>query len=1094
MNSEDNPSFSLNNSSPSSSVGMAREFRSYAQDAAQFKFAHSMPFNNNNSMKLTTTITAVTSSSSSMAVANVLENHNCHLDNDDGPSCGHHSNDNDIDRFSLPSPLVESISSIYSEESRQTLKSPPSFASNDWMRNNLPLSSQSSSRGTLFDISNRINITNPNQSFVPKHNRSYGQNNASYNRSKTLNTSTVSNVGMNASIHFQSEIVMSIVEGRGKAKGEIGIAFIDLKSIPILHVSQFVDNYSSESLRSKCQVHMPVEVIFPHTMSSNNRMMSTLIESFPDIVYRPFNRKFFNEKRGFDIIQTLSYDDCQWIDLQLENKYYCLAACSALFHYLIVVRQIQYAPKSIKIIYQSSLNTMIIDPLTAKILELIINLADPKSWHTLFGTINRTRTKSGYILLRSNILQPTTNLELISKRLDMIEAISSSMEIFNSFENLLDSFGMVDLDQLLVNMVLVPVNSHHQSYDNNRSNDSDLSQSAEVSTSTMSSNTTAGVKSVSAVVIRLIEKKIDYVINMKHVVALVDHLRNLLTKCNPELFAEYIQLLGDPGYEQIKSMIDQVINSEAKCVKSAFGLSVASGKSNTFNSSGSAAMKLERCYAIKDRFNPMLDIARSMYSETIDDIVALTQAYEVKYSLPGIRLNFNTSKGFHMQIKPMKSNDKNKDKHNINRGPILCQQKRLPSIFKDVHVTKNCISFTSDDLTRLNNRIRQSIEEIYLQSDNIITGLIEQIRTKISCLYNLTDIVANIDLVYSFAYQSLCANWVRPQFSSHYTEIIQGTHPVLDNISGGISVPNSIFLSNDLNFHIITGPNMSGKTTFLKQIGLIQILAQIGSFVPAQIDTTFRLCDKIFTRMAMNDNLQMNSSSFMVEIKELHYILNHISPNCLILIDELGRDSSSTPDAYDENAAVVNNKIMESTFPTYWSFCESLLMSQSSFTIFATHFPQLTSLSKYYFNVSNHHFSSEERLENNLICKYPHILRSGRTREQFYGILLAEQSGLDEKIVSYAKMIAQRFRPSSSMFHSPSLRSLFDITDATVDNEIVDILDEELQAKYRIAARLLHFMMTNPQAEINAIMVRDLQIMYEELRQEFLDQSKYVWG
>lgn len=123
----------------------------------------------------------------------------------------------------------------------------------------------------------------------------------------------------------------------------------------------------------------------------------------------------------------------------------------------------------------------------------------------------------------------------------------------------------------------------------------------------------------------------------------------------------------------------------------------------------------------------------------------------------------------------MKSNDKNKDKHNINRGPILCQQKRLPSIFKDVHVTKNCISFTSDDLTRLNNRIRQSIEEIYLQSDNIITGLIEQIRTKISCLYNLTDIVANIDLVYSFAYQSLCANWVRPQFSSHYTEIIQVT-------------------------------------------------------------------------------------------------------------------------------------------------------------------------------------------------------------------------------------------------------------------------------------------------------------------------------
>ena len=216
-----------------------------------------------------------------------------------------------------------------------------SSTSNDWIRNNLPLSSQSSSsRSTLMDISNRMNLSISNNP-IAKHNRSsYGRNSTSYNRSKTLNTSTISTSGVNVSIHYQSEIVMSIVEGRGKAKGEIGIAFIDLKSIPILKVSQFVDNYSLEALRSKCQVYTPAEIIFPHTMSSNNRMMSTLIESFPDIVYRPFIRKFFNEKRGFDIIRMLAYDDCQWIDLQLDNKYYCLAACSALFHYLIVVRQV----------------------------------------------------------------------------------------------------------------------------------------------------------------------------------------------------------------------------------------------------------------------------------------------------------------------------------------------------------------------------------------------------------------------------------------------------------------------------------------------------------------------------------------------------------------------------------------------------------------------------------------------------------------------------------------------------------------------------------------------------------------------------------
>lgn len=128
---------------------------------------------------------------------------------------------------------------------------------------------------------------------------------------------------------------------------------------------------------------------------------------------------------------------------------------------------------------------------------------------------------------------------------------------------------------------------------------------------------------------------------------------------------------------------------------------------------------------------------------------------------------------------------------------------------------------------------------------------------------------------------------------------------------------------------------------------------------------------------------------------------------------------------------------------------------------------------------------------DNLVCKYPHILRSGRTREQFYGILLAEQSGLDERIISYARMISQRFRPSLSMSRSLSMRSLLNISDATVDNRIDDISDEEyieLPVKYRIAARLMHFMMTNSQAEVNATMARDLQIMYEELRQEFLDQ------
>lgn len=234
-------------------------------------------------------------------------------------------------------------------------------------------------------------------------------------------------------------------------------------------------------------------------------------------------------------------------------------------------------------------------------------MSDPKSSDTLFGTINRTKTKSGYMLLRTSILQvglsiftmiknknfsndciqfhhfnfskwqseqPSTDLDLITKRFNMIDAILSSIENFNSFENLLMNYSSVDLDQLLVNLVQLP------SYSGTR-------------------------------FLRLAEKKIDYIIQMKHAVSLVDQLRSTLENCEPNLFANYIEMLKDKDFDAIKDMIDEVINSNTKCIKGG----------------GGANMKLEKCFAIKDRYNPLLDLARSIYSETIDDIIALVQAY-----------------------------------------------------------------------------------------------------------------------------------------------------------------------------------------------------------------------------------------------------------------------------------------------------------------------------------------------------------------------------------------------------------------------------------------------------------------------------------
>ena len=149
-----------------------------------------------------------------------------------------------------------------------------------------------------------------------------------------LDISTASNLPL-----FSTSVIMAIVEGRGKAKGEIGLAYIDLNS-PILHLVQFRDNCSFDSLKMKCHVCQPVEIIYPHTLSENNMMMSSLVESFPDIDFKPFDRRFFNEKKGFEFVQTLCYKNYTWIDIELESKYYSLSACSALLHHIYTEKNV----------------------------------------------------------------------------------------------------------------------------------------------------------------------------------------------------------------------------------------------------------------------------------------------------------------------------------------------------------------------------------------------------------------------------------------------------------------------------------------------------------------------------------------------------------------------------------------------------------------------------------------------------------------------------------------------------------------------------------------------------------------------------------
>ncbi|XP_040988272.1 DNA mismatch repair protein MSH4 isoform X4 [Juglans microcarpa x Juglans regia] len=212
-----------------------------------------------------------------------------------------------------------------------------------------------------------------------------------------------------------------------------------------------------------------------------------------------------------------------------------------------------------------------------------------------------------------------------------------------------------------------------------------------------------------------------------------------------------------------------------------------------------------------------------------------------------------------------------------------------------------------------------------------------------------------------------------------------GRHPILESIHNDF-IPNNLFLSEASNMVIIMGPNMSGKSTYLQQVCLIVILAQIGCYVPAHF-STLRVVDRIFTRMGAVDNLESNSSTFMTEMKETAFVTQNVSERSLIVMDELGRATSSSDG-----------------FAIAWSCCEYLLPLKA-YTIFATHMENLSELATIYPNVKILHFQVDIR--NNRL-DFQHQLKDGPRRVPHYGLLLAEVAGLPSSVIETARSITSR--------------------------------------------------------------------------------------
>ena len=369
-------------------------------------------------------------------------------------------------------------------------------------------------------------------------------------------------------------------------------------------------------------------------------------------------------------------------------------------------------------------------------------------------------------------------------------------------------------------------------------------------------------------------------------------------------------------------------------------------------------IQLKEGNLIKVGYNEELDLIRNNKILGKDKLIK----YEVEQrSITGIknlRLVYNKKTGYFFEV-------------------TKSYQSLVPEYFELKQTLTNANRYKTDELTNIENMIFGSESDIIEKEYEIFISIRNTIKMNIRILQELSDIISIIDSLYSLSVVAFKYNYCKPNINKDgIIEITNGRHPVIENFlnSSNEFIPNDLIIGQKNNLvQIITGPNMSGKSTYIRQLALIIILAQIGSFVPAE-SANISIVDKIFTRIGASDNLYKGESTFMVEMKEVNNILRHATKDSLIILDEVGRGTST----FDGLSLA-------------WAILEYIINKIHSKALFATHYHELIDLEHVFNCVKNKHIQVIEDNENDEIVFLRKIMDGGANKS--YGIAVAKLAG-----------------------------------------------------------------------------------------------------
>ncbi|KAJ5790906.1 uncharacterized protein N7518_007917 [Penicillium psychrosexuale] len=712
------------------------------------------------------------------------------------------------------------------------------------------------------------------------------------------------------------EIICAVSESRGVST-TVGLAFINLATAESV-ICQICDSQTYVKTIIKIGVFEPNEILFMNT-AKESKLRHIIEENLPDPILTFLDRRWWSEKTGHEYVERLACpQEVGSLKLTLGGNYFAACCFAAVLKYVEVELQQSFTTHSLRIRFQPSEGSMLIDLSTIVSLELIQNLQKAKSKESLFGLLNETLTPMGARLLRASILQPSTERVKLTARYNAVEDLATKEDMFVSVRQALK--GFIDADKVLTAVILVPIKW----------------------------------------TIYHVEQSVNNIIMLKTYVSAIKHIFQALGAAESDLLLTIRELCAPEGHRPIEELIDRTLNEHVAYQSKPLDL------------------RNQRIYCVKAGVNSLLDVARQAYKEANADATEMIEKLSENCDMV-LDLKYDTARQYYICIPA------------TELGP-------LPDVFINVYRKRNRIECQTLDLVKLNQKITDSHNEVINMSDQTIQDLIRDVSAEVSGLFRVSEAIAMLDMLGAFAQLATKYEYIRPELTDTLA-IKAARHPIREQIHRSKFVPNDAYATPQTRFQIITGCNMSGKSTYIRSLALVTVMAQIGCFVPAQY-ASFPIFHQLFARVSTVDDLTANVSTFAAEMREMAFILRNIQPRSMVIIDELGRGTSTI----DGLAIAI-------------ALAEALICSKAM-VWFVTHFHHLPQILAKRSGVINLHLAADISPDESKMTMHYRIAE-GPVPERRYGLVLAKLANLPPAVMDKAHSVSEAMDHLANRRNSP---------------------------------------------------------------------------